>query len=456
MSKLMLVATMLALHMTGANAASPSIGEHLSAHGTRFVLVSVAEADELVIQVAWPTDWAVNRDTNHVAPILATRSQFLGGAESSEPGALNVHLNDAGAEAHLTLDSQFVYCSIVLPDNGAEGVLAAINANLRSPRFDEQWFRRIRDAYLDHLGKLQRDPSSFALDTLRWSAFGDHPLRRSKAFGELDAVRNVKRSDLVAWADATYTSVPHALIVAGDIDAGTASRLVDLLLQGLPGNSRPPATPPVGAYNAGKVLIHVPHAKDSYIAIAGAVEVSAEWPKYHDGFIVRTLSRSGGGILNDAVRGLLRAAYFIKAEFGESHYDSHFLLIHGSVESAMVDSSVEELLRSYSKYVESPSVEGLDRFRSRTLETLKRTRNDVIDLSLATLRAVLRGHDVSAVLERVARAERLSPDMIRERVRDGYPKARDLLVVVASPDADALSGACVIEAPKEVLECDLN
>lgn len=454
MSKMLLVAAVLALHMTGANAASPSIGEHVSADGTRFVLVSVPEADEIVIQVAWPTDWAVNRESNHVAPILATRSQFLGGAEGFGPGALNVSLNDAGAEAHLTLDSQFVYCSIVLPDNGVEGVLAAINSHLRSPRFDERWFRRIRDAYLDHLAKLRRDPSSYAFDTLRWSAFGDHPFRRSMAFGELDAVQNVKRSDLAAWADATYTGVPHALIVAGDVNAWTAGRLVGRLLQGLPGYPRPPATLPVGVYNAGKVLIHVPHARDSYIAIAGAVEVSAEWPKFHDGFIVRTLSHSGGGVLNDAVRGSLRAAYSIKADFGESHYYSHYLLIHGSVDTARVDASVEELLRVYGRYVKSPSTAELEQFRSRTQETLNRTGNDPVALSLATLRALLRGHDVSAVLERNARAERLSPEMVRRRVREAYPEAGDLLVVVASPDAEALSDACVIEAPKDVLKCD--
>ena len=46
--------------------------------------------------------------------------------------------------------------------------------------------------------------------------------------------------------------------------------------------------------------------------------------------------------------------------------------------------------------------------------------------------------------------------MILDRVWNDYPDANDLLVVVASPDADALPGACVIEAPKEILECDLK
>ena len=110
-------------------------------------------------------------------------------------------------------------------------------------------------------------------------------------------------------------------------------------------------------------------------------------------------------------------------------------------------------MQSYGKYVGSPSVEGLDRYRTVSLETLHRTRSAPVSLSLAALRAMLRGHDASALLERRARAESLSPDMIRDRIWKDYPDADDLLVVVVSPDADALSDACVIEAPKDLLGC---
>ncbi|MYG27345.1 MAG: hypothetical protein F4213_15190 [Boseongicola sp. SB0677_bin_26] len=154
------------------------------------------------------------------------------------------------------------------------------------------------------------------------------------------------------------------------------------------------------------------------------------------------------------MRKSLRAAYSIKADVYEFHYKSHYFAIHGFVETSRVDAAVEKILQSYGNYVDSPSVEGLDRYRTGSLETLHRKGNDPVTLSLAALKAVLRGHDVSALLESRARAESLSPEMIRERVRQGYPKADDLLVVVASPDADALPDACVIEAPKDVLGCD--
>ena len=445
---------MLALHLAGACSTGPSIDEHLSPGGTEFVLARVPGADDLVIQVAWPTDWTVNADINRAAAMLAMRSQFLGGAEGFEPGALKVRLNDADAEAHLTLDPEFMYGSIALPREGADDVLAAINAHLRAPRFDELWFQRVRDAHIDHLEENLRLPRALAFDTVRWSAFGDHPFQKSQTFeGSLDAARTVKRSDLVAWAKATYSSAPQVFIVAGDIDAGAAGRLVDILLRGLPGNPPPPASLPIGAPDAGRVLIHAPHAGDSYVAIAGAVPVPAEWPKIHDGFVVSTLSYSGSGLLHDAVRNSLRAAYSIDADYGEFHYNSHYLVIHGSVDTSRVSQYVEAILQTYGEFVESPSLGGLDQYLASMEESLERSRSHPIPLSLDILRAVLRGHDVSGILDRLASAERFSADVIRGRVRNAYPAAGELLVVVASPDAGALPGACVIETPEEVLDC---
>ena len=457
MNRMLPAAAILALHLTGACTTGPSIDEHLSLGGTEFVLARVPEADDLVIQVAWPTDWAVSTDINHAAAMLAMRSQFLGGAEGFDPGALKVQLNDAGAEADLTLDPEFMYGSIVLPREGAEDVLAAINVHLRAPRFDELWFRRVRDAHIDHLKEGLRKPLAFAFDTVRWSAFGDHPFQKSQTFeGSLDAARTVKRSDLVSWARATYSSAPQVLIVAGDIDAGTAGRLVDILLRGLPGNPPPPASLPIGAPAAGRVLIHVPHASESYVAIAGAVPVPTEWPKVHDGFVVSTLAYSGRGLLLDAVRNSLRAAYSIKANYGEFHYNSHYLLVHGSVDTSKVNQYVEEILQTYGEFVESPSLKGLNQYLASVEETLEDSRNHPIPLSLDILRAVLRGHDVSGILDRLANTDRFTADVIRGRVRDAYPDAGELLIVVASPDAGALPDACVIETPEEVLECDRN
>ena len=99
MNKSFLATAMLSLQVTLAHAASPDIEEYHSPGGTRFVLVSVPEAKKLVIQVTWPTDWAVNPDINPTAPVLATRSQFVSGSEELDPGALGVLLDDAGAKA---------------------------------------------------------------------------------------------------------------------------------------------------------------------------------------------------------------------------------------------------------------------------------------------------------------------------------------------------------------------
>lgn len=87
-SKTLLAAATLALHVTGAHADGAAINEHLSPGGARFVLATVPEADDLVIQVAWPTDWAVDRDIDHAVPVLAAISLFSGGVPRASIPAL--------------------------------------------------------------------------------------------------------------------------------------------------------------------------------------------------------------------------------------------------------------------------------------------------------------------------------------------------------------------------------
>ena len=254
--------------------------------------------------------------------------------------------------------SQFVYGSIVVPPKGVEDVLAAINNHLRAPSFDESWFNRARNAGIDGMAKIQNSPSAMAFSALRWATFGDQPYVMSTTLGNSDSASEVTRLDLVSWAEETYSSDPFAFIFSGDIDGEAAGLLVDSLLNGLPEMQASPAELPIGSQKSGRVLIHVPRAKDSYIAISGTVPVSPIWPSFDDQFIVQTLASSDRGLINDAVRQSLRAAYSIKAAVYEFHYKSHYLAIHGSVETSKVDSAVEAILQSYGNYVESPSVEG--------------------------------------------------------------------------------------------------
>ena len=140
---LLAAAAAVTLHVTVAHAAGPSIDEHVSPAGTRFVLATVPEANDLAIQVVWPTDWAMDRDINHAAPVMATATQFASGAEGYDPGTLNVLFEDTDAAASLRVDSQFVYGSMELPRRGAEDVLTAINAHLRAPGSKRRGFAAI-------------------------------------------------------------------------------------------------------------------------------------------------------------------------------------------------------------------------------------------------------------------------------------------------------------------------
>ena len=66
---------------------------------------------------------------------------------------------------------------------------------------------------------------------------------------------------------------------------------------------------------------------------------------------------------------------------------------------------------------------------------------------------MLDGQDVTMAPKLGDVIRQITIDDVQMRLRSAFPKADDLIVIVASPDADALPGACVITQILQAAAC---
>ncbi|MFK7995824.1 MAG: hypothetical protein AB8B87_16935 [Granulosicoccus sp.] len=59
----------------------------------------------------------------------------------------------------------------------------------------------------------------------------------------------------------------------------------------------------------------------------------------------------------------------------------------------------------------------------------------------------------SRALEFKAELDALTTQSLQQRLSSAFPEADDLLVIVSSPDAEALGNACVITKPEQAIDC---
>ena len=83
-------------------------------------------------------------------------------------------------------------------------------------------------------------------------------------------------------------------------------------------------------------------------------------------------------------------------------------------------------------------------------------KEDIKDTGSVAYDAVLSkiyGMDSSRTLKLLEEIEAITDESIAERVSSAFPKPDDMMVVVDSPDENALPDACVITTPEAALGC---
>jgi zinc protease len=329
---LLIFAALLAL--AGCKEDSPTASRETSPGGIGYTLIHLPGNPDVTIHAAWPTDWAYRADTNKAAPTVGIDLLLTGGAEGYPAGDAPERFADLNSEADIfaSVNDHIVGQLTFEIDHLAETVAIA-NAHLRAPTLDPDWFARIEADVAQSLAEAQAQPVHAGFDAVRWSVFGEQPLRNGLSLDEPGVLQSLTRMDVVAWHAETFTNRPDAVVVAGGLEAEAAGAAVDALFAGLPEPNRTVSRDVSPDFRPRRILLHRPDAETTTLSFVAPLRPTRQGGEFEDLILIHALGGGDQSALFDAVRTDLRASYAFGSGIANFTRDLRVLFMAGEVAS---------------------------------------------------------------------------------------------------------------------------
>ncbi|MEM1344193.1 MAG: pitrilysin family protein [Pseudomonadota bacterium] len=246
-------------------------------------------------------------------PMVALEITFEGGARldpAGQEGAANyvAALLDEGAgdldavgfaEARDAISARFGFSagrdsfsvSARMLSESANETAALLATALAEPRFDADPMARVRGQILSSLAEAKTNPSTLARDAWFARAFAEGHPYASPVAGSEESVEALTREALLAAHGRLLTRANVTVGVVGDVDAATASALIDTVLAGLPEGEPVPPAPVAEAPPAGVQVVELSVPQSA--AIFGHAGLRRDDPDFFPAFVMNYIL--GGG-----------------------------------------------------------------------------------------------------------------------------------------------------------------
>ena len=448
-----LLLSLSACQTTGDIAANYSLSEQVSPGGLPYTNINMPGNPRITIQVAWPSTWAYSANRNPIVPRVGTRLIFAGGATGYPAGETLERINDIGTEGDLWPAADYVFGVLHYSPKHQEETLQIANAHVENPALDEKWFARVRDQLAGQMNEARAAPRQQGFQALRWATLLDTPLRDAVSIPDANAFESVKLSEIRQWAKSVFKRNGAIVAVAGDISAADAGYVVDKLFEGLPEGETTPMGSSKASFSAKRILLHAPQSPTSTLSFFGKLPPASDGSILQDRLIADGLSGGFDSGLAGAVRTELRAAYSYGAGVDEISNEHRMIVFSGEVETAKIAEAEQAVLKAYSEFLANPQFKKLADLKKPYETGLKQDLKDTGSVAYDAVISKIYGMDSSRALKLIEEIEAITDESIAERVSTAFPKAADMMVVVDSPDKNALPGACVITTPEAALDC---
>ena len=432
----------------------PSASRETSPGGIEYTLLALPEHEDVTIHVAWPTDWAYRSGTSKAAPVIGAQVILAGGAEGHPAGEVVERFADLNSEGNIYVAaSDHVIGELTFERDKMTETVEIANAHLRAPALDQSWFERIRHGIAQNMVEAQTRTAHASFDAVRWAVFGTQPLRNSMSLDDPGTFEALTRDDVAAWHAETFTRNPDAIVVAGGIDAESAGAALDALFEGLPESDRSMSREATPDFAPRRILLHRPNVEVTNLAFIAPLPPTRLGGELEDLILIHALGGDDQSVLFNAVRTGLRASYVFGAGMANYTRDHRVLFMVGEVEADKLVEVERVVDAAYARFRElGPSGSLSD--RKAPLEASHSELADfLVDQARSELQSALDGHSPGRSLELNDELAAVTEDAVTARLRDDFPGPDAFIVIAASPDADALPGACVILAPREAADC---
>lgn len=450
LNKIIIVIALLLL--TACKEKNLSVSPQVSDSGIPYTLVNMPGNSRVSIQLAWPNRWTINAEKNQATPRIATELILAGGAEGYGAGQVVEEFSDMNSEGYLSTSPDYVIGTLHYSPEYAEKTLEIANAHLKAPALDERWFKRIQDQLTAVAEEVAVAPGAMAFEALRIKILDDHPVRLSLNGTNPELVQGVSINSVREWVESVIVRKGVTIVIAGDLNADSASEAIDALFEGLPEGGGPSSLTFSGNYSPTRMLFHAPESTTSLLSFIGPLPPTKDGGEFEDAILLSQL-RGIDGVLNDAVRTKLRASYHYAAgidAFARSH---RVLVLTGEIETSKLSAAEKIIRQAYSKFLASDNTPDISALKAEYSDNLKTMAEDTGSTAFSALMAKLDGFEGARVLQLLDELNSVSEESVLQRKRTAFPEESELVMIVSSPDKSVVADACVVTDPLDAVDC---
>jgi len=246
-----------------------------------------------------------------------TQGMLDNGADGLSEDDISRKLADIGAELGGNFDQDRAGVSLRTLSSRAEReqALSVMASVLQHPTFPEKIVTREKERTIAELKEADTKPEAIAMKAFGKAVYGSHTYGLQPS-GEVATVRNIRRSDIVAFYRAHYSAKSAIVALMGDITRAEAEAVAQQLTGRLPPGGASAAIPAV-TRQIKPTEQRIPHPASQSHILVGAPGISRTDPEYFTLYAGNYVLGGGGFVsrLMQEVREKRGMAYSVYSYF---------------------------------------------------------------------------------------------------------------------------------------------
>lgn len=332
----------------------PTFGSYQFSNGLRLVVAPVHKLPVVTV-LAVIEAGAVSEPVNREGVAQITARALAEGRAGDDAMELADRFELLGASFGASADWEITVASVTTTTGHLADAVALFGEALTAPSFPEREIERLKAERLSDLLQRRMEPRGLA-DDMFVRALYDAESRYARADeGEAETVSAITRDDVVAFWSERYRPGSVTVVVAGDVTAEDARRLVEAALGSWQGEAPIPAqaTDQPARLTRAVHLVHKPDAAQTEIRL-GHVGLPRLHPDY---FAVTVMNALLGGLFNSRINLNLREAHGYT--YGaHSYFDwrraAGPFLVSTAVASDVTHLAAQEALKELTRFGDAP------------------------------------------------------------------------------------------------------
>ncbi len=443
----------LVIGVMSCHTQASDVARQVSPGGLDYTLIKMPGNSRVSVQIAWPTNWAFNKDNNQAVPHVGARLLLAGGATDYSPNDVIERFEDMGSEAYLAPTAEYIFGTIHFSPTHQDETLDIVNAHLKQPALEQRWLERIRGQFSAQMSEAGMAPGATGFNASRWAIFGEQPLREALSMDDIKSIDAVTQDEAQSWVDSVLTRHEPIIVIAGDVGVHTANEIVDTIFENVRDGEAVETVSVDADFSPKRIVMHTPDAQTSTVSFIGKLPPYQEGFEFEDHLLTTALGNGPQSVLAEAVREDLRASYAYQAGMNAYTIDNRILILTGQVDTDKLAEAETVIRNAYDEFLKTGPAEELTQLQAPFREHLTKLENDTGSMAYNALLRQLYDQKLTSEFSVLDTLDAVTEQTLEQRLALSFPKTDELIVIVSSPDENALKDACVITEARQAVDC---